>query len=453
MKVLLILLVLGAIIAAPILSHKYGYKNGYTTGEKKGFREGESKGFNEYHIETTRKYAMYAKDRKLDFSNSNVDLNYKDLIRKLGVATQSNSDSSVFLNVLQTVHTKILSQVASKLKLTKKDSAEVISTYDSIRFTISKNHFELFKKNLKNSIDTEPLFERKHYNAGAEFSKTVSENICDVVEIVGYLMAIKTGAKITKEAAQAVVSAGKAASTKSTNKVVKNGAGIFTAGEAGFELLDNFCPSIMYGLMLQLDIKFKEAGLYVDMQTIEMSFDGYLRRSIAEIATVEDVIDSIELTKQVDKKLRAFNRSFLWGKFDSKATVTLKSSARIKAGIDINDFFEYKIYPDSGKITIFVAKPKILSTEIESTVAEMENGYLIKVNEELLNQAQNDVFKKIEYMTSSSKILDDAQVNFERFFKAIILPSLRFRGIKKVNFIYIDTNKSTPVQIRRPDIN
>ncbi|MEO1713780.1 MAG: DUF4230 domain-containing protein, partial [Bacteroidota bacterium] len=136
--------------------------------------------------------------------------------------------------------------------------------------------------------------------------------------------------------------------------------------------------------------------------------------------------------KQVLKK-----KTFL----DSEATVVVEGAALIKAGIDIDDYFELNLIPDSLMLEIIVHEPKILSEEIRSEVVEMEDGYLVGVNKEMINDANKKLKLKLQRRVEEEGILIAAKESFEQFFEAMILPSLQIMGIKNVRYKYVDPSQ------------
>ena len=154
------------------------------------------------------------------------------------------------------------------------------------------------------------------------------------------------------------------------------------------------------------------------MQNLNIAFGNYMRNSIAEVATTEDVVNNIEVEKEVTRHFLEEFTGFFKNKnlFASTASVKIKADARVKAGVDIAKYFNYNVNPDKKEILIRVPEPKILSREIYSTIVEMEDGTLIEVSKEMLNEAEADIRVRLEEVLREGKILEAAKTNFKSFF-------------------------------------
>ena len=151
------------------------------------------------------------------------------------------------------------------------------------------------------------------------------------------------------------------------------------------------------------------------MQSIEMVFDDHFRESIAEIATVQDIIPDIKTKRTKTQEI---------GIFKSTAELKVISSARVKAGVDIMKYFNYIVDSKSKTLVVTVAEPKILSVEIDSKVDNMNNGLFSKIGPKMLNSINNSVEIEVNKAVEKRNILKDARLHFEDFFEAIISPSL-----------------------------
>ena len=82
---ILILLLLGAFSGAIYYAFEEGSKKGYTLGKEEGFNEGnilgKEEGFEEAFDDTYNKFLESSDVKKIDFSNSILDVDSKKLVK------------------------------------------------------------------------------------------------------------------------------------------------------------------------------------------------------------------------------------------------------------------------------------------------------------------------------------------------------------------------------------
>ena len=383
-----------------------GEVNGFSSGKEEGLEIGEQKGFLEAHKKSVEKYLKTKSTVEMDAQRILVDLNEARVMENLiasGNATSINEQDSLFGEALYDTHVAVLKGVLEEAGLGIREKQAYLKTYDELHVGLVEDYRNTFNKKLELQEGNKTVFDRKAYNAANGYQLTVSEGMCHVFLEIGALL------------------------------ITKNVVGA-TAGEF---ILHPYCLDIVNAVAPQLDVELKEYGIWMDMQTLKLQFDGYTRKTIAEVATIQDVIEDlrteIKIEKQVLKK-----KTFL----DSEATVVVEGSALIKAGIDIDDYFELNLIPDSLMLEIVVHEPKILSEEIRSEVVEMEDGYLVGVNKEMINNANKKLKLKLQRRVEEEGILIAAKESFEQFFEAMILPSLQIMGIKNVKYKYVDPSEN-----------
>ena len=236
------------------------------------------------------------------------------------------------------------------------------AVYDSIHPSVVVDYQKRFKEGIISRKKIDPILDRKAYDAANQLNITLSEGFCSLIDVVTLL----AGARIP-----------------TAGKLPKLGGEILFAAT---------CPEILNSVFPQLSMSLKEAGAYVDMQNLEIALDGYLRKSIAEIATVQQNYDSIHTSKRIERKLfedSEWYREWIGDKFDSHAIIEINTSAVVKAGIAIDDYFQYQVFPDQAMITIKVPDPEVLSKEIFPHFTKVEDGFLVEINEAILNDAKN----------------------------------------------------------------
>ncbi|MEM6316492.1 MAG: DUF4230 domain-containing protein [Bacteroidota bacterium] len=417
-KIVMVLLVL----FIPFLAYKCydwgkasGYKSGYTTGENDEKEKKLVANFKQQFDNATEMYKKASLQESVQLNTLKIELDHRGLVKKLSRAAYKDDKQAqkVFSDVVYEVNSRSLVQLASRLQLKPSDVQVVKAVYDSIHPTIVVDYHNRFKAGMVSRGKIDPITERKAYNAADQFNMTLSEGFCDLVSIVAILSTMPS----------------------QSLAISKTGKDLLFAIS---------CPELLNSIFPTLSLSLHEAGAYIDMQSLEVALDGYLRKSIAEIATVQEVYDNIKTTKIVERVLfekSKLYREWIGDTFDSKATIEITASAKVKAGIDIDDYFQYKVFPDQSLISITVAEPKVLSREIFPHFTKVEEGYLVQINEAMLNDAKLDVNRKLNKSLKQGNILVNAKSNFEQFFEAVILPTLKYSGVRKVRFNYINPRK------------
>ena len=387
---------------------------------KMGENRGEIIGFKKQFIHTAAMYNKSKMNEIIKLPPLKIKLDHRGLVKQLTVSSYHKSGDSQksFSNILYKVHSNILSSLSETLQFSRVDSARLLSIYDSIHPGISIEYHQLYTNALESRIKTAAVQERKAYHAADQFNATISESFCNLISIVTTLIVMKGIQKITFK-------------------------------EVGSEaLFHTLCPELLNSIFPDLSMSLREAGAYIDMINTEVFFDDYVRKSIAEIATVKEVIRDLKVKKRLERKvLEGYKiRKLIRGAFDSEAVVEVSATAIVKAGIDIDDYFAYKVYSDQALIELTIGQPKVLSREIFPNFSKVQSGYLIKADEALVNDAKDALLLKVEQKVNTRALLDKAKTNFEQFFEAVILPTLRQNGIRNVRFKYIDSNNPPDVK-------
>lgn len=442
---------------AAFIAYKSGHNTGFSTGHLAGYdvghEEGEIQGFNESFLNTAEKYLKSRKAARTKAKRmkvSSLDLDYRGIAKQLFFATDFANDSSqiYFSEALSSVHKELLGVLVEQTEVEAEVRDQIFATYDSLHPQIAQEHYVTFQNKMELALTTDPIFQKKAYIASQEFSATVSEYVCGMVEKVGIVVAVSTGGL----GAIAVVGVKKGAKQIAKQRMKAATVNSVAKGEAKALInqtivnVINPCTSILNNIEI-FNGTFRDAGAYVDMQHLEVNFGNYIRRGIAEIATTEDEFNNI-IVKDTIKRflLEKYTKFFKRDWLASKATIKIKADARVKAGIDIARYFSYTVIPDEKKINILVPTPKVMSREIYSTIVEMEDGTLVDVDKEMLNSAEHDIRMKLERQLKKSNLLEDAKTSFESFFEAIILPSIRYQGISKVSFTYLSEDQISAYQ-------
>lgn len=374
-----------------------------------GNHYGKKTGFKNAYQNAANKLAQNPQPKIIDFSDSELDVDQQLIMNKLYTSIETDSAQKVFSDVMHTIHHKTLALVYEKAEVPSELRKEMIDHYECLHQNLADQYFFEFKNKTKASkVATEPHYYRKAYDLGEQFGLTISEGICDL------LFSLRTLTVLTKK--------------ESPLGLVKD------------IISSNICSSILNSLFPELRKDLREAGLYHDMHSVDMLFDNHMRKQIAEVATAQDIIQNIVVTKTRRKTMLKY--------FSSTAKLKAIGNARVKAGIDIMELFKYEVTPQTKTMTVTVANPEILSNEINYKIVSMKDGLFSDITKEMHNDIHNSIAAEVEISSKKRAILDAAKQNFEDFFEAIISPSLKFRGIEKIEFEYINKGVISPETLK-----
>ena len=365
-----------------------------------GFTKGKDHGFEYAYQDTYQKFLTMGELKRLDFSESTLALDNLQLVKRLSEAIELDPEQAqaMFSGILYNVHSELLREYLEVAEIDEEIAQHYFQVYDSIHTSISLTYFDRFQDKMTQNLGTPETFvlDDNITEIADEFTATVAEGICDLLVMVGSLASVQYRLTLSV--------------------LIKD---IAIAG---------FCSAVLNELIPILTDAFHQAGAYHDLHSLEIAFGKHLRRNIADLATVEDYIYGIEL----DKIQRGGS---FW---TTQARLKMKGSAKIKAGVSIFDNFSYEVDPNTRTLYVKVEKPKILSTEINTEVTQIKNGWRNEIRGSTIEKAENDIELEVLKIARSKNILSEAETNFEQIFEAIFMPVLSLKGIQEIEYQYKD---------------
>ena len=274
--------------------------------------------------------------------------------------------------------------------------SKFIASYDSIHVAVSDEYLARFSESISISMGVPDRFVLENQSSiiADEFTTTVAQGLCDVIMTIASLVALKER--------------------------------IMFKAIARDVLFTGFCSQLLQEVVPMLQQSFHGAGIFNDMHKLEMIFGEHKRKNIAELATIEDIIPSISVSKiQPAQK---------W--YQSSARIKISGHSRIKAGIDLFHNFAYEVDQNTSTLTVYVEQPKILSIEVNTSTEAVDDGWFNRVEGYIIDQAQQDIEIQARKIALRNGILNDSKRNFEQIFESIFMPVLHLKGIDKVDYKY-----------------
>ncbi len=329
--------------------------------------------------------------RIIDSTSHPPNLNYIELVKPIGIALESSDtrllDKSL-KNVTSTINQQIISYIAKKSDLTKREKESVLSSYKLVSGDYISSIINTYKKELtydSNKNESELYVRYPTYRTVRSLSRIISGHVCDLTNIV---LSIALGG---------------------SNRVATVSLSAVSTS--------NLCNSVLESLFNPITEKLFEAALIVDHTQSKWKIEKHVRESIIEFATAKDEI--------VIEYERPYERKFLFI-FKSSAKIIIRNSSIVKAGFDLSHDFNIFIDDNRKNFIIELPKPEILSVDSKYEVLDIKNGLFIRVEEDEITEALKISKDIIENRSVNSGIYLDAKENCKKIIEMIFLPVIEF---------------------------
>lgn len=354
-----------------------GFEQGQTTGYENGYLTGQASG-----LEKGKAIQALIILRELLDKNTSIPLSYspppldKELIRQ----AFERQDSSSFNKAVRSINLSLIYEVVRKQG---GQSAAIIGAnkvYNGLHPTLTKKYFEQYeqyRQQLTTNAALDRYFSKGTFNSSQALGRVVSENSCAVIGVVLGLLA--------KQAPEMVLST-------------------FITGEP--------CIKVLSQIVTPAVIKIKELGYIEDVEESRLEIRSHVSGLVAEMATVSE---SMTVALERDKVTR-----FLF--LNSSAKVKATYRAEIKAGFNLKNM---RLDFDHVKRTLQVnlGKPQILTVSIFPTIDIMEDGVVVKIDKETLNQmtqlANTTVIDRAQHSGITDRALKNAQLLVQRLLEPV----------------------------------
>jgi hypothetical protein len=191
-----------------------------------------------------------------------------------------------------------------------------------------------------------------------------------------------------------------------------------------------FCEKLLSNLLMPILEELKNQALIMDYVNAEIRITEHIRELIFELATVQDKFKS-ELKTQPTRK-------FFFDIFESKATLEIYVNATIKAGFDLKDKFDVKFSETDKLLIVYLPRAKILSNEFDYDIKKMEDGWLIKIDKNHLNNGMKEMKRRLKNEALQSGILLRAESHADLIIMNLLKPLMenkRFKFDIKIVFV------------------
>jgi Protein of unknown function (DUF4230) len=168
---------------------------------------------------------------------------------------------------------------------------------------------------------------------------------------------------------------------------------------------------------------------------------GYLKekvsKGIAELATYE-IRDRKGVTDQVKYKVLGYSVS--------TTEVEISAYSVLKAGFNINQYFDVTLNPDKNIIYVTLPEPSILSHEVQPRIDKLDVGWLSGVQSEVLNENMNALRREFRSEAlEKDQILEKAKLRADTVIQLMMQPIAKGLSKKyKVQVRYKAGTNGTP---------
>lgn len=288
-------------------------------------------------------------------------------------------DYALFEQSLRSINNEILRCTADNLGLNNSEKKKVLRQY--------KKHHDEVSRNFYNQVDDlnkseciakdETFISYSTYQCAENFEKVVSANICN---LAGYMLTF---------------------SALSPSRPVRI-------------LWGRPCEFILSTVLKPIANYIKKLAIVEDYTKSKISLENHIRNQLLELATAEDVIKTVWEQEYIRKL-----KFWFW---DSKAKINSKVSARVKAGFNLKKYFGIEFDHTQNEIIIKLPEPEILSCEVEHEIVDIENGILIKIDKDKLNDVNRKVRDWVHKHAIESGILKKAKKDSQSVLKMLFQP-------------------------------
>lgn len=289
----------------------------------------------------------------------------------------------LYINTLENVHISLIKQIGEVYLEEESDRQLLLENYYNKQAIINEKHYEVFASRVAAEVDFtgKELTSSETYKTTSIFSDVTSQLICFVLDEIVPLP-IRSGRK--------------------------PGNGIKDILESGL------CVTAFGAMLEPLDQYFEEYAIIHSVN--DLLITEHRRENIMQMATAEDIF-AVDIRE-------TFNREYFFGLFDSEAELKLNMSGKFKAGFDLNEYFQMIFNYETKVIEIYLPEPKILTSETDFEIKNIDNGLVMQIGEDEINRTMNNTKTKLYNLANESGLIDKAKVNMEQTMRMLVSPSM-----------------------------
>jgi len=183
--------------------------------------------------------------------------------------------------------------------------------------------------------------------------------------------------------------------------------------------VDTPCAIAMTEALRPMITRLKERASIDDFTRSKGMMEEKVEKMIAELGTVE-IRDKKGLTKQMQTKIMGINVS--------STDMEISAISIIKAGFDLNEYFDIKLNSKSKTVTVTMAPPKILSHEVYPKVDKLDIGWMREVNNEDFNKNFNILRREFRKDAVADGIMDKSKKQAREIMTMMMSPILSSLG-------------------------
>lgn len=303
-------------------------------------------------------------------TNFKPELPYKKIVKSIAETYNYNSTSDhrfySFSYYLNKINSEIFKYASNRFNLNNSEKETILKSLYKQKNEIAKYFFNELKILLsqKEYLPTgDKLFKYKTYTAVRAFGRILSSKLCTLLSVTIQFAPI--------------------------NPALKNAP----------TFLYKPCEIILAEALNPILDELKNYALLEDHLYAEFKIKEHVRELIIELATVQDKY-------KIEYNINP-TRQFLF--FKSEAKLNMKVNSTVKAGFDIKKYFELNIDENTRCINIYLPKAKILSIEIYPKIVNMENGWLVEIDKDKLNDVNKILRDRVKQNALDSGILRRAE--------------------------------------------
>ena len=318
---------------------------------------------------------------KVDFKpNLNFSKITQDIVSARNIYSQNSSKYINFSNAINEINSELLRFLFEAFELTTEQKRTIRNEYSKSHSIIASEYFQSYKRKLK-EIEylppSETTFAYPTYTDIDAFGDILSQKVCTIVSIL----------------------------LSSTNLSLIGAINSLYSDPCEYVIVSAVNP-ILEGL--------ENSALIKDHLMCRLNIKEHVREMILELATIKDGYKADFAT--------TYERKIFFDLFRSEADLRANVTGIIKAGFDLNKYFDLNINDEYKKFIITLPEPEILSTDIDYKITDMNDGWFIEINEKNINQSFALVKKRLQRDAIRSGILIKAKENVSKVVDIIFKP-------------------------------
>ncbi len=375
-KILAASFALVALLGAAYFAYTVGRGSGYETGSEAGYEAGFREGVK---TEAEAPYRLPVAD-PLPSLDIDMDAVLEALVAADTAGPNPAGPDPAFGAAIDQTHRAMLEELVRIYGLSDGEKAVAFEEYESLRDDVVTSYFDDLRSldRARQELPSETFIDFKSYEAASDFATVLGDHSCLAFSTLMAFSSVKTEAKY---------------------------------------LLKGLCKVVAYDLLLPFSNELRDRALVVDLEATRLDLREHLRTSIAELAVAED-----RLSTTFD---RTFVRTILpgtWFESESSATLTIAANGAIKAGFDLQDYFELTLDHDAKVLIVTLPQPSVLSRDVSFEVLNDVDGFFVKITPEKRTAALGQIRRDLERMALERGLLGQARSRAENLVQVLYSP-------------------------------